>query len=102
MGLCDLQGNAWKGTRSPYRPGVRGDGAPASETGEFRTVRAGSWRDRPQRATATARLGYPAWQRVFNVGFRVVCEDAPMPFSAGGQSGGTASRRATREVAHSR
>jgi formylglycine-generating enzyme required for sulfatase activity len=41
-------------------------------------VRGGSFYDRPERARSAFRLSYPAWQRVFNVGFRVVCE-APAP-----------------------
>ena len=36
-----------------------------------------SFYDRPARSTAAYRLAYPYWQRVFNVGFRVVCVDAP-------------------------
>jgi hypothetical protein len=41
-----------------------------------KVVRGGSFCDRPERATAAARQSYPSWQRVFNVGFRVVCEPA--------------------------
>jgi formylglycine-generating enzyme required for sulfatase activity len=37
-------------------------------------VRGGSWRDRPYRATSSFRLGYEPFQKVYNVGFRVVCE----------------------------
>jgi formylglycine-generating enzyme required for sulfatase activity len=40
-----------------------------------KVVRGGSFHDRPFRATAYSRWGYPTWQRVWNVGFRVVCED---------------------------
>jgi hypothetical protein len=29
-------------------------------------------------------LSYPAYQKVFNVGFRVVCEDAPLATAPGG------------------
>ena len=39
-----------------------------------RVVRGGSWHDRPYRATSTAREEYYPWQRVFDVGFRVVCD----------------------------
>jgi formylglycine-generating enzyme required for sulfatase activity len=66
-GLHDLHGNAWEWTRST---------APAEPSGDGRIVRGGSWYDRPQRCTASFRLAYPPWQRVFNVGFRVVCEDS--------------------------
>ena len=40
-----------------------------------KVVRGGSFFDRPQRCRSAFRLAYPPWQRVFNVGFRVVCED---------------------------
>jgi formylglycine-generating enzyme required for sulfatase activity len=76
-GLHDMHGNAWEWTRSPYRTQLRTDVSGSIAPSEPRAVRGGSWRDRPHRATATARLGYPSWQRVFNVGFRVVCEDLP-------------------------
>ena len=39
-----------------------------------KVVRGGSWRDRPYRCTSSFRLGYQPYQRVYNVGFRVVCE----------------------------
>jgi hypothetical protein len=39
-----------------------------------KVVRGGSWRDVPARGTASFRLSYEPWQRVYNVGFRVVCE----------------------------
>jgi hypothetical protein len=42
-------------------------------------VRGGSFYDRPERARSAFRLSYPAWQRIFSVGFRVVCEAAPAP-----------------------
>jgi len=35
-------------------------------------VRGGSWYDRPFRATSSYRLSYRDYQKVFNVGFRVV------------------------------
>jgi len=39
-----------------------------------KVVRGGSWCDRSKRCRSAFRLSYPAWQRVHNVGFRVVCE----------------------------
>ena len=52
------------------------DGRNDEHVAELRVVRGGSWRDRPYRATASFRLAYPPYQRVFNVGFRVVGEPA--------------------------
>ncbi len=74
-GLFDMHGNVSEWTRSEYRPYpyVADDGR-NEEKGGRKVVRGGSWFDRPQRATASYRLGYPAWQRVFNTGFRVVVE----------------------------
>ncbi len=78
-GLHDMHGNAWEWTRSlsrayPYRDDDgRND---ASVRAGERVARGGSWFDRPKRGTASYRLSYPAWQRVYNVGFRVVCEQA--------------------------
>jgi len=64
-GLHDMHGNAAEWTRSGFGPG-----------GEKRVVRGGSWRDVPARSTSSFRLGYVPWQKVYNVGFRVVLEPA--------------------------
>jgi formylglycine-generating enzyme required for sulfatase activity len=75
-GLMNMHGNVWEWTASCYAPypydAADGRNTPTAEG--KRVVRGGSWRDRPQRATASFRLAYPAYQHVFNVGFRVVCE----------------------------
>jgi formylglycine-generating enzyme required for sulfatase activity len=78
-GLLDMHGNVAEWTlsnyaRYPYADDGRND--PASR--ENKVVRGGSWRDRPYRATASYRLHYKPYQKVFNVGFRVV-----MPAGAG-------------------
>jgi formylglycine-generating enzyme required for sulfatase activity len=39
-----------------------------------KAVRGGSFFDNPKHCRSDSRLDYPRWQRVFNVGFRVVCE----------------------------
>ena len=57
-GLYDMHGNVWEWT--------------CTARGNRMIVRGGSWRDRPYRATASFWLSYPPYQRVFNVGFRVV------------------------------
>ena len=43
--------------------------------GDERVVCGGSWQDRPYRATSSYCLAYEPCQRVFNVGFRVVCAE---------------------------
>ncbi len=68
-GLYDCHGNAAEWTRSDYRsyPRRAGDGR--------KVIRGGSFFDHPKRAGSGRRWAYPAWRRVFNVGFRVVCLD---------------------------
>ena len=76
-GLYDMHGNAAEWTRSVYRPYPPGepDGRKEmnrSDSASRRVVRGGSFYDRPQRCRSAFRLDYPAWQPVFNVGFRIV------------------------------
>ncbi len=72
-GLYDMHGNAaeWTGC-DPQKSGRR-------------TVRGGSFFDRPARCRSSFRLDYASWRRVFNVGFRVVVVDADT-LLAGGRS----------------
>ncbi|HAK95058.1 MAG TPA: hypothetical protein DCM87_08675 [Planctomycetes bacterium] len=72
-GLHDMHGNAAEWTASAYLPyPFREDpGAAAAEHGARRVVRGGSWRDRAERCRSSFRLAYPAYQKVYNVGFRV-------------------------------
>ena len=77
-GLHDMHGNVTEWTRSMYRPYPYGDQDGRNDVADHgvkRVVRGGSWNDRPCRARSGFRLAYPAWQQVFNVGFRVVIED---------------------------
>jgi formylglycine-generating enzyme required for sulfatase activity len=78
-GLHDMHGNAAEWTRSAYRPSPcaeDGDDGGRHDGGwERKVVRGGSWIDRPSRCRSAFRLDYPEWQRVHNVGFRVVCYD---------------------------
>ncbi len=76
-GLFDTHGNAAEWTRSRYRPYPYdgGDGRNSLNAEGERVVRGGSWFDRPERCRSAFRLSYPSWQKVFNVGFRVVCLD---------------------------
>lgn len=75
-GLADLHGNVAEWTRSIYRPYPyrEDDGRSAPEATGPKVVRGGSWRDRPDRCRSAFRLSYAPYQKVFNVGFRVVCE----------------------------
>jgi formylglycine-generating enzyme required for sulfatase activity len=78
-GVHDLHGNAAEWTRDEYRPYPPSPQASDRPHGDdtLRVVRGGSWRDRPKRCRSAFRLGYPAYQKVFNVGFRVVLGDQP-------------------------
>ena len=73
-GLHDMHGNAAEWTRSTHRPyPYQEDDSPHDEPSvDRKVVRGGAWCDRPYRARSAFRLSYPAWQRVHNVGFRVV------------------------------
>ena len=72
-GLFDMHGNVAEWTSSPYVPYPYGE--TAAQAGAKRVVRGGSFNDRPCRSTSSYRLGYKPWQRVFNVGFRVIIEE---------------------------
>lgn len=76
-GLYDMLGNVAEWTSSDYKPYpyVADDGRNAGNVDATKTARGGSWRDRPKWARCGVRNEYESWQRVFNVGFRVVCED---------------------------
>ncbi len=73
--LFDMHGNVWEWTLSSYKayPYDETDGRNASNPGNGKRVaRGGSWYDRPYRATSSFRLPYREYQKVYNVGFRVV------------------------------
>ena len=82
-GLHDMHGNAAEWTRTAYRPypyrddDGRNDLARPGDPAAMRVVRGGSWYDRPVRCRSAFRLSYQPYQKVFNVGFRITCEDAP-------------------------
>jgi formylglycine-generating enzyme required for sulfatase activity len=72
--LHDMHANVAEWTLSAYRPyPYRDDDGRNDARPEGRKVaRGGSFRDQPQRCRSGFRLDYPSWQKVFNVGFRVV------------------------------
>ena len=77
-GLHDTHGNAAEWTRSLYHPYPYNDDTRNALNAEGkRTVRGGSWSDRPYRATSSFRLPYPPHQKIYNVGFRIICETDP-------------------------
>jgi formylglycine-generating enzyme required for sulfatase activity len=76
-GLHDMHGNICEWTGTTYRPYPyrKNDGRNSLSAVEDKVVRGGSWYDRPKRATSAFRLAYRPYQKVFSVGFRVVCRD---------------------------
>ncbi|MHC4070589.1 MAG: formylglycine-generating enzyme family protein [Planctomycetota bacterium] len=73
-GLHDMHGNVREWTGTSYRPYPyrKNDGRNGPNTVEDKIVRGGSWYDRSKRASSAFRLDYRPYQKVFNVGFRVV------------------------------
>ncbi|HUT89653.1 MAG TPA: SUMF1/EgtB/PvdO family nonheme iron enzyme [Thermoguttaceae bacterium] len=78
-GLFDVHGNVAEWTRTAYRPFpyYADDGRDDPATEGRKVVRGGSWRDRPKRCTSSFRLSYQPYQRVYNVGFRVIAKPKP-------------------------
>jgi len=76
-GLHDMHGNVAEWTQSAYRPYPykADDGRNAPGATARRVVRGGSWYDRPKRCRSAFRLSYRPYQKVYNVGFRVVIEE---------------------------
>lgn len=73
--LFDMHGNVWEWTLSAYKsyPYQDNDGRNNPELSDTKRVaRGGSWYDRPFRATSSYRLPFRDYQKVYNVGFRIV------------------------------
>jgi formylglycine-generating enzyme required for sulfatase activity len=81
-GLKDVVGNVSEWTRSSYRPYPyrADDGRNDATSAERKVVRGGSWADRPADAGSSVRRAYQPWQKVYDVGFRVIVE-GPAPGS---------------------
>jgi formylglycine-generating enzyme required for sulfatase activity len=77
-GLHDMQGNAAEWTLSAVQSPPTRD---ASTVADRRIVRGGSFFDNPKHCGSDGRLDYPRWQRIFNVGFRVVAEVGAEPLT---------------------
>jgi formylglycine-generating enzyme required for sulfatase activity len=75
-GLHDMHGNVAEWTLTTWKPYPynTADGRDAGADNDRKVVRGGLFYDRPERARSGFRLSFPSWQRVYNVGFRAVCE----------------------------
>jgi len=75
-GLYDIIGNVSEWTRSDYKPYPYkdDDGRNAEEPNGQKVARGGSWHDRPKVTGSSPRYPYEAYQKVHNVGFRIVVE----------------------------
>ena len=74
FGLYNMHGNVCEWTRSNYVPypyNRKNEEAVA----ECKVVRGGSFIERPKFSTSYSRKGFLPYQRIFNVGFRVIIED---------------------------
>lgn len=78
-GLFDMHGNVAEWTLSTYGPYAYRDNDENSTNAGRKVARGGSFFDPPRRCRSARRLAYAPWQRVFNVGFRVVCASPNLP-----------------------
>ncbi len=70
FGLYDMLGNVSEWTADDYTETLGG-----RKVADRKTVRGGSWRDRAKRSRVTIRRDYYQWQKVYNVGLRLVIDD---------------------------
>ena len=73
FGLHSMHGNIAEWTRSEYLP------YPYSEKSKvqsgYKVVRGGSYWERPKYSASYIRKAYYPWQRIKNVGFRIIIQD---------------------------
>lgn len=75
-GLYDMQGNVAEWTRSDYRPYPYSAKADVENVSNAdKVARGGSWIDRTKNASLSVRRHFLPWQKVRNVGFRVIIEE---------------------------
>lgn len=77
-GLYDMIGNNCEWTKSDYRPYSyladqdAHDGHKDTVSRNRKVARGGSWNDRPKATGASTRYPYEVWQKVHNVGLRLI------------------------------
>ncbi|MBQ9813191.1 MAG: SUMF1/EgtB/PvdO family nonheme iron enzyme [Thermoguttaceae bacterium] len=76
-GLYDMIGNVAEWTRSDYKayPYDGADGRNDLDAKARKVARGASWADRPKIAGSAFRQAYLPWQKVHNVGVRLIIED---------------------------
>lgn len=75
-GLYDMQGNVAEWTRSDYKAYPYNAKADAANVDNAdKVARGGSWIERTKNANLSVRRHFLPWQRVRNVGFRVIIEE---------------------------
>ncbi len=83
-GVDDMPGKLAEWTRTTYRPYpyLPGEGDDAGSHQDRKVVRGASAIGMPADRRDTYRLSYHRWQGVWDVGFRVICEDEDPTFEA--------------------
>ncbi len=70
-GLYDMHGNVAEWVMDDYVINPINTNLEINTSGR-KTVKGGSWRDRPKRSTVESAIGYYSWQKAEGVGFRVI------------------------------
>ncbi len=72
FGLYNMHGNVAEWTRSDYIPYPYKEYSGGSR---YKVVRGGSFCERPKYSASHTRKGYLPYQKIFNVGFRLIIEE---------------------------